>query len=143
MRTYVTIDAGVAFRLIAPHPRQQRYVDLVESWQRAGYQLCAPTLWAFELTSTFTRMVRHGDLNAATGRDGLRMAYALGVQLIEPDEEQALKAFAWTERLKRTAAYDSFYLALAERLGCELWTADRRLVNAASQSWVRLVEEAG
>ena len=27
-------------------------------------------------------------------------------------------------------AYDATYVALAETLGCELWTGDRRLANA-------------
>lgn len=141
MTIYLTIDAGIAFKLIAPHPRQQRYIELVTQWQRAGFSLCAPTLWAYEITSAFTKMVRYGQVRASTGREGLRLAYELGVQLIEPDEDQAMRAFAWTERLQRAAAYDSFYLALAETLRCELWTVDRRLVNAAAQPWVRLVEE--
>jgi predicted nucleic acid-binding protein len=40
--------------------------------------------------------------------------------------------------LNRAAAYDSFCLALAEAMQCELWTADRRLVNAVNLPWVRL-----
>jgi len=40
------------------------------------------------------------------------------------------------------AVYDAHYLALAERLGAEMWTADRRLCQAvgAALPWVRLVE---
>lgn len=141
MTSYLIIDAGIAFKLIAPHPGQHVYVDLLTQWRRAGYQLGAPTLWAYELTSAFTKMAHFGHLSTANGREGLRLAYQLEVQLIPPDEEQALKAYAWTKRLRRAAAYDSFYLALAETLGCELWTVDKRLVNAAGQSWVKLVEE--
>lgn len=141
MTTYVTIDAGIAFKLIAPHPRQALYVDLVTQWQRQGYQLCAPTLWAYEITATFAKMAHFGHLSPASSREGLRLAYRLGVQLISPDDEQALSALAWTERLQRATAYDSFYLALAESLGGELWTVDKRLVRAAAQPWVKLVEE--
>jgi hypothetical protein len=43
------------------------------------------------------------------------------------------------QRLKRAAAYDSYYLALAESLNCDLWTTDSRLVNAVKLRWVRLV----
>jgi predicted nucleic acid-binding protein len=141
MNTYLTIDAGIAFKLITPHPHQQVYIELVDRWQRAGFKLCAPTLWAYEITSAIAKMVHFKHLSAVTGRDGLRLAYQLGVELMPPNEDQALKALDWTERLERAAAYDSFYLALAEMLGCELWTVDQRLVNAAAQSWVRLVEE--
>lgn len=39
------------------------------------------------------------------------------------------------------AACDCFYLALAETLGCELWTADETLRNAAGVPWVHCVTE--
>ena len=40
-----------------------------------------------------------------------------------------------------SATYDAHYLALAERLQVELWTADRRLFNSVSKSlsWVKLI----
>lgn len=138
---YLTIDAGIAFKLIAPHEQQQIYINLINSWLRSGYRLCAPTLWAYEITSALTKMVHFGRLSTMTGREALQLAFQLEIDLVSPDEEQALRAFVWTERLDRIAAYDSFYLALAETRDCELWTVDRRLVNAVAQPWVRLVEE--
>lgn len=55
------------------------------------------------------------------------------------DGEQTRLAFDWTIRLKRAPAYDSYYLALAEIMGCDLWTADRRLCKAVNLSWIRVV----
>jgi predicted nucleic acid-binding protein len=140
MMTYLTVDAGIAVKLLVPHPSRQRYVELVTQWQQRGFQLCAPTLWIYEVTSTFARMAHFSHLSAATSRQSLQLAYQLDIQLIKPDEEQALRALTWTERLQRPLAYDSFYLALAETLTCEFWTTDRKLANAVSQSWVKLVE---
>jgi len=37
---------------------------------------------------------------------------------------------AWELRANVTA-YDAAYIALAEILNCELWTADQKLANAA------------
>ena len=65
------------------------------------------------------------------------------------DFELALstRALELALRSKRPASYDAHYLALAEYLGCELWTADERLWNAThtahdTLAWVRGVEEA-
>ena len=49
--------------------------------------------------------------------------------VIAPDAAQIQRAFDWTLRLRRAAAYDSFYLALAETTSDGLWTADERLVQ--------------
>ena len=34
--------------------------------------------------------------------------------------------------MRQGAVYDSHYLALAETLGCDLWTADERFYRAVS-----------
>jgi len=39
-----------------------------------------------------------------------------------------------------TKQSDELRLALAEALGCELWTADRRLRNAVDLDWVRGID---
>jgi alpha-galactosidase len=48
------------------------------------------------------------------------------------------RVFALAQRLALPAAHDAHYLALAERLGAEFWTADQRLVRAVQPqlSWV-------
>jgi predicted nucleic acid-binding protein len=140
MTTYLTIDSSIAYKLITPHTNQQKFIALMSQWQRAGYQLCAPALWLYEVTSIFTKMVHFGELSEQKAKKGIRLANDIGIQLIAPDQDQTLKAYEWTRRLRRIAAYDSFYLALAEELECDLWTTDKRLVNASAQPWVKLVE---
>jgi len=50
-----------------------------------------------------------------------------------------MTTYALAAQFNRPAAYDSQYLAVAERLGCEFWTADERLYNAVKThlSWVK------
>jgi predicted nucleic acid-binding protein len=84
--------------------------------------LCAPDLWRYELTSIITKAVHFQQLSETLAQETLQLANHLNVQLFQPDNELVLEAFQWTRRLKRAAAYDSFYLALARRLDCELWT---------------------
>jgi len=133
----LVVDASFTFRLVLPGPEQDRFRSLVDGWLRDGHVLYAPTLWVYEMTSALCKIVRLGELTPEEGRHTLGLAQLLGIQLIPPDTDQVRAAFDWTLRLERAAAYDSFYLALAEVLRCALWTADRHLHNAVGQPWVR------
>ena len=141
MNKYLVIDASFAFRLILPGPLQKRCQTLVTQWQTAGYTLCASALWLYEITSALCKGVHSGRIIRAEGQRALTLAQEIGVQLFPPDNAQTTAAFDWTLRLKRAAAYDSFYLALAETLHGELWTADKRLSNAAGAPWVHYCQE--
>lgn len=135
----LVIDAGVCFTLMTPVETQARISGLINAQIQAGAQLYAPTLMRYELASTFTKAVALGGMSEERGRDGLRQALALPIHLVAPDESLTQAAFDWTLRLQRAAAYDSFYLALAEQMGCELWTVDRRLAHAVNRPWVCFV----
>ena len=132
----LVIDAGVAFKLILPGTHQAHFRTLMKQWLQAKRALYAPTLWLYEITSALCKTVHFTDLTADEAKQALQLAQKLNLQLIPPDEAQTQLAFDWTLRLKRVAAYDSFYLALAETLSAELWTTDKRLYNAANVPWV-------
>ena len=42
------------------------------------------------------------------------------------------------DQLQQGAVYDAHYLALAESLGCDLWTADARFSRAAGSGSVNV-----
>jgi predicted nucleic acid-binding protein len=139
MTSYLTIDAGIAYRAIAPSPHQKLFLDQLSQWQQSGLRLCAPSLWAYEITSIFTKSGHFKQLGWDTSREAIRLAWRLDLELFPPNEELIERAFDWTRRLQRAAAYDSFYLALAEALGSEFWTVDKRLANAVGQPWVKVL----
>ena len=134
----LVVDASLAFRLLLPGAQQAAVQSLVARWLADGYELHAPTLWVYELTSALCKTVHFRHITAAEAERALALAQRLGVHLVSPHDELVRSAFEWTLRLDRGAAYDSFYLALAEMLGCELWTADRGLERAAGKPWVRV-----
>ena len=81
-------------------------------------------------------------LTLAEGKEAFAAALAVGMTLMAPS---GLHERAWelAARFNRPTAYDSHYLALAEMLGCEFWTADQRLFNAVRDElgWVRWLRE--
>jgi predicted nucleic acid-binding protein len=137
----LVVDANFGVRSVVRGPHRARYDSFRHARRQRGDEFVAPTLWRYEATSALTKAVRFGPLRPEDARASLALIESLGVRLIPPDEDQTRRAFEWTLRLGRAAAYDSFYLALAEQLGCEFWTADQRLYNAANRPWVRWLDE--
>jgi predicted nucleic acid-binding protein len=138
----LVIDAGVGYALCALDTSTTTLRTELAAGVENGIMLCAPLIWRFELTSILTKAVHFKQLSEYSARQVLQLSSELTIQLISPDQDLVAQAFDWTLQLKRAAAYDSFYLALAQRLDCELWTVDRRLANAAGAPWVRFVGSA-
>jgi len=141
----IVIDASIALRWLLPDPLSEACWKLYARTAEAGDQITVPTLWVYEVVSGLTKAVYFGSLSPDEARKGLIQIFALGAQPADPTESFSSRALEWTLRLNRAAAYDSFYLSLAEALGCHMWTADRRLYNSAREirlEWVHWVEEA-
>ena len=137
MSQRLIVDASCALQIILPGAHTAHVQALLSDWQQRGYRLCAPTLWAYEMTSTLCKARHFRALTGAEGQRALSLVHSLDVDLFPPDRVQTERAYDWTIRLQRASAYDSFYLALAETLACELWTVDRRLYQAVDLPWVR------
>jgi predicted nucleic acid-binding protein len=142
MEKLLVLDASVAIKAILPNPLQGHCLALVKTFVEV--QPVSPVLWAYETTSAIAKTIHFRRISEAEGRQALEQLATLGVQLFTPDLEQNQSAFDWTIRLKRAAAYDSYYLALAQSLDCPLWTADSRLFNALKDEqlqWLHWIEE--
>jgi predicted nucleic acid-binding protein len=137
------VDASWALQLIVPGQHTASIQATLVDWQRCGRKLCAPSLWTYEMTSAVCKAIHFALLTETEARRALDLALDMDIELYSPDRVQIDRAYEWTSRLKRANAYDSFYLALAETLGCELWTADRRLHRAVDRPWVRWAGVAG
>jgi predicted nucleic acid-binding protein len=135
----VCVDASTVIRLLIG-PDNEAVKQLWDSWTDQGIHMVAPTLLHYEVTNGLYRQMRAGLLIPESVREALDIALALPVELVgDPDLHRRAGELAATYRLP--AAYNAHYLALAERLGVELWTADARLVNALQPfgvDWVRL-----
>lgn len=136
---WVIIDASLVMKAILPNPELDVCQDVMSQLSNADWFV--PALWHYEVSNTMTKAVYFKQLTRQEGNLALQQALALPVQLIPPDLEQSLLAFSWSLKLQRASIYDGYYLALAETIGAEFWTADKRLFNALESqrpSWVHL-----
>lgn len=90
----------------------------------------APDLLIPEVAMTIRRYVYHRVLTPAEGERVVPRLLRMAVERVPPDEALVVEALRWADRLGQSRAYDALYVALAEREGAELWTADERLAHA-------------
>jgi predicted nucleic acid-binding protein len=139
----VVVDASLAFKWLLWEPQSEEAFTLLSSWDRQGIRPAAPHLLPFEVANALHRRVVRRELTVEAAADLIRGLLTSQVDLHETPDLHG-RALDLASALKQGAAYDAHYLALAERLDCELWTADERFFRAAStaSSNVRWLNEA-
>ena len=137
-KSLVCVDAGVLIKLVMAEEDSDRADALWEQWKEDGVKVVAPALLLFELTSVLRKKVHRGLLEPEEGKRAFDTVHRLPVQVLAPSDLHR-RAWELATRFNRPAAYDAHYLALAEMMNCEFWTADERLFNTVRDelSWVR------
>lgn len=136
------IDANVTLGLFLQLPFSQA-VDLkIHTWQAEEASLVVPMLWEYECLTGLRRAVT---LKLIPFEEAQRMVedlLALEFQRVAPTPELHQAALLWAERIGQSKVYDAHYLALAESLAAEFWTADQRLFHTLEQlgvNWVHAI----
>jgi predicted nucleic acid-binding protein len=125
----LVVDASVAIKWYVPEQASIVAVEVLTS----GDELLAPDLLVAELGNILWKKVRRGEL---TARDADQIADAfLSTRPIRIRDSAVLLrgALDIATAFDRTV-YDALYLALAVAEGCQMVTADGRLVHALQGS---------
>ncbi|MBF2006689.1 type II toxin-antitoxin system VapC family toxin [Chlorogloeopsis fritschii PCC 9212] len=135
----VCVDANLVVLLLSKSTLALRVRELWNQWLDLNYTIVAPTLIYFELSNALHRSVIAGQILPEEADQTLVEAMNLNIRLYG-DAELHQQALILARNLRLPATYDAHYLALAQRLECQFWTADRRLVNSvqATLQWVNL-----
>jgi len=138
LSSQVCVDANLALKLVLVEEDSPKAQQLWATWVDTDVEIVAPPRLAFEGTSVICNKLYRGLVPPEEAELMFKAFHLLGVRLLYPD---GLHERAWelVKRFNRPQAYDSHYLALAEILSLELWTADERLCNAVKHelSWVK------
>ena len=137
MNGTVVVDANIVFSWLVPVDYSPQSQVLRQNLEVSRTRVVAPHLIRSEVTNALHRQVVQGNIPLERALEIVRRCLEQDMDLVEADDlyPQALEL---ASSLRLPAAYDCHYLALAESLNCEFWTADRRFYNSANQSHPRV-----
>lgn len=125
------IDANIAVYAVTGMELSAPAAALLKSLRAKQTRLYAPRLWVYEVTSSIHKYLHVKYLTLDEAEQALKIALAFDINLMDETPSLCQSAFQWATRLGQMAAYDGFYLAVAETLKVPLWTGDKHLANAA------------
>lgn len=130
MTSWVVVDAGVLLATVLTTEPLSRQADtLLQNWARAEVMPAAPALLQYELIAVIRKHVHRGTLTVDEGESACELLLACPVRLLI-SESLIRRGYRLASHFGFSTAYDAQYLAVAEYLQCDLWTADRRLFAA-------------
>jgi predicted nucleic acid-binding protein len=134
----VVVDANIliAFAL-ADEPLHTQANQILSAWQGTQESLAAPHLFRSEITAVVRKVVYQERMTPEQGRVVLAQLLLFPMEFHE-DNALLTEAYELAVRFNRPRAYDTQYIALAERLQCDFWTADERLVNGIQDQLSRI-----
>ncbi len=122
------LDASVALKWVLPEIDTAKAVRLRNEFRQGIRELIAPDVFVVEVAHALTKSERRGVIPF-----GVAERRMLSVINCLPDLSPSLPLVRRAIQIAskaRIAVYDCLYVALAEREGCELITADRKVANA-------------
>ncbi len=133
----VIIDASLAVKVVVEEAYTAEARVLVHSWEAAGIQLAAPDFMPAEFATALRKKIPERILTSDGVKRLITELYESGIDL-RPSRLLHNRAIDLTVELNQRLAYDSQYLALAESLDCDFWTADQPFYRAARNSYPRV-----
>ena len=135
----ICLDANLVIRYVTGLT-SAAVAEVWRGFTRDRVTLHAPTLLCYETVNVIHQKRRANEIDAADAAKSLTRALLLPIRF-HRDDALHMRAFQLAAEHGLGATYDAHYLALAERLGIELYTTDQKLFKAVNGKlpWVRLV----
>lgn len=121
------LDASVAASWVLRIPLRPKALRLRDEYQRQIHELLTPAHFPIEIANGLTKAERQKLIPVGDARTLIQDVLSTSPAL-HPYEALLYRAIDISSQT-RSALYDCLYVALAEREGCELVTADDKLVK--------------
>jgi predicted nucleic acid-binding protein len=124
------IDASIVVKLFVKEDDSPLARMLINRLERSDDRPVCPVWCRSEVANALIQRIYKGDLATTDVADYVREIPRF-VQLIDLPEDVVPRALEIAVQLQLRSIYDVQYLALAESLGCDYWTADERFSRLA------------
>lgn len=137
----MVVDSGLLIAsVMIDEPLTKLAKQRLAVWERERTHLNAPVFIRCEVVSFIRKAVYQKRLDEADANFPLQVLinYPLDLHM---DAALLARVYQLASGFGMVRAYDAQYLALAERLDCEFWTIDEKLVNTvnAALPWVKFL----
>jgi predicted nucleic acid-binding protein len=119
------LDVNVALKTAIPEPDSALAFAFIGDYLAGHHELLAPDTLLVEAAHALTRAVRRGIISGAQAKLASIMSNSPALHRYRPLLPRAVEL----SLQMRHGVYDCLYVALAEREGCSVVTADQRMVN--------------
>ena len=130
MNGLVVVDASLAFKWLVKEKYSDQALAIAQTWNSQDIRPAAPYLMPVEVANALYRRVAQGELAAEAAAHRIESLLSSGIELHETPYLHS-RALELASQLCQGAVYDAHYVALAETLDCDLWTADEKFFRAA------------
>lgn len=137
MSQSVVVDASLAFKWVVKEEHSDKADGLAISWHKQGIQMAAPYFMPVEVSNILHQRIKRSYLSIEEGVSLIEQLLSSDIELYQSLDIHR-HALELASEFGQGAVYDSHYLALAELLDCEMWTADERFYRSASPAASRL-----
>ena len=131
MSGFVVVDASLTLKWLVEEEHSDKAHAVLQSWDNLEITPVAPHLMPFEVGNALHRRIVRGELTVEVAAELVQSLLSSRLELHTPPGLYG-RALELASQLNQGAVYDAHYLALAETLHCELWTADEKFIRVAS-----------
>jgi predicted nucleic acid-binding protein len=121
------LDSNVALKWVLPEPDDAKAIRIRDEFRQGLHELLSPDVFPIEVAHALARAERRGDIKQGEGAQKMADVFTYMPDLY-PYLPLLPRAFAIASQA-RIGVYDCLYVVLADQEGCELLTADDRLVR--------------
>ncbi len=127
----IVIDTSALLAVIVGEPERDRIIA-----NTSGHTLIGPGAIPWEVGNAFSAMMKQHRLSLDDTQEGLRVFHSVPIRYVKVDMANTLSL----ARRESMYAYDAYFLDCASRHVAPLLTLDRRLMRAAQNIGIHLLE---